>query len=101
MVCDKIIIQTGEGKMKKQLFWILPCIVIITGIVLMFNQSIADVTEQPEEDWSRGLKIGTTTVDKTLPVRETVDGNFVIQTYEEDMLRAQTFNNELKLTDEA
>lgn len=87
--------------MKKQLFWILPCIVIITGIVLMFNQSIADVTEQPEEDWSRGLKIGTTTVDKTLPVRETVDGNFVIQTYEEDMLRAQTFNNEFELIDEA
>ncbi|WP_010529597.1 hypothetical protein [Lentibacillus jeotgali] len=39
--------------MKKHLFWILPSIVMITGIFLMLNQSISDVTERLEQDWSR------------------------------------------------
>ncbi|GGJ97579.1 hypothetical protein GCM10007063_19880 [Lentibacillus kapialis] len=86
--------------MRKQLFWILPSIIIITGIFLMFNQSITDVTEQPEANWSRGLEIGTTTVDKTFPVQETPGGNFIIQTYEQDKLRAQIFNHEFKQINE-
>src|SRR5699024_10359076 len=86
--------------MKKHLFWILPAIVIIIGICLIFNRSSDDVTEQPEEDWSRSLKIGTTTVDKKLPVRENEDGNVVTQTYEENMVRFKTFNDNFELIDE-
>ncbi|ALX49066.1 hypothetical protein [Lentibacillus amyloliquefaciens] len=86
--------------MKKHIFWILPSIVIILGISLMLNESIADVTERPDENWSRGYKIGETTLDKKLPVRETAEGNYVLQTYEPDLLRVKTFNQAFELLNE-
>src|SRR5699024_5341802 len=86
--------------MKKHLFWILPAIVIIIGICLIFNRSMDDVTEQPEENWSRSLKIGKTSVDKKLPVRENGDGNVVTQTYDENMVRFTTFNDNVELMEE-
>ncbi|TFJ92626.1 hypothetical protein [Lentibacillus salicampi] len=86
--------------MKKHLFWILPAFIVITGICLMLNQSLTDVTQQPEKDWSRGVTIGETTVDKKLPVRVNEDGDFEIQTYEEGLVKKKTFNQTFELIDE-
>ncbi|SFE25436.1 hypothetical protein SAMN05216238_11162 [Lentibacillus persicus] len=86
--------------MKKHLFWVLPSIVILLGVLLMLNEGIADVTERPEKDWSRGLKIGETPVDKRLPVKETSEGQYVLQTYEPDLLKVKTFNRKFELLDE-
>ncbi|GEN54270.1 hypothetical protein [Halobacillus faecis] len=42
--------------------WVLPTIVVLVAVSLLFSHNYQEVTEQPDENWSRALDIGTTPV---------------------------------------
>lgn len=81
--------------MKKHLFWILPTIIIVAGVVNVFSQNISQVAEPPAADWSRALQIETTS-DNKLPVQVTEEGNINIQSFKDNQLQIQSLNKDFE-----
>ncbi|MFZ3577096.1 hypothetical protein [Virgibacillus sp. DJP39] len=84
----------------KQLYWVMPGVIIVFGLVLLFYHNYSEVTEPPEPNWSRALTIGKTEINKLPPIRETKDGNYIITRVDDQKLATTTINKEFTVKDE-
>ncbi|ASN05448.1 hypothetical protein [Virgibacillus necropolis] len=83
----------------KQLYWIIPGIIIIFGLTLLFSQNFSKVTEPPAPNWSRSLTISKTDVNRLPPIKQTKDGAYIITSFEGGKLATTTINSEFLVQD--
>lgn len=95
---------TWGNKMKTwirlNLYWMIPCVLILLGLSLLFVQNFSKVTAQPESDWSRGLLVGQSEVNKLPTIKETEDGNYLFSFFQENKLTTATLNKEFRIEKE-
>jgi hypothetical protein len=83
--------------MKKHLYWLIPILVILFAYTILFMKNLGEVTESPEEDWSRSLILSETSAIKHPLVKGTTEGAIVTVGYKEGTLAKHTYNDQLKL----
>ncbi|WP_404452917.1 hypothetical protein LG329_01995 [Virgibacillus necropolis] len=83
----------------RQLYWVIPGIIIVFGLALLFYQNFSKVTEQPASDWSRGLTIGKTDVNRLPPIKETKNGEYIITSFKDEKLATTTITDEFIVQD--
>ena len=86
-------------KLSTHLFWIIPTVIIIFGLLLLFYQNFSKVTEPPASNWSRALTIGKTDIKKLSPIRVSAEGEFIFTRMEGGKLATTTLNKDFKVTD--
>ncbi|ASK63275.1 hypothetical protein CFK37_14500 [Virgibacillus phasianinus] len=88
-----------KKNLVKQLYWVIPVVIMMFGLVLLFYQNYAKVTEPPAPNWSRGLTIGQTNVDRLPPIKNTKNGGFIVTSFENQKLTATTVNSDFTVQD--
>ncbi|MCT2535906.1 hypothetical protein NC661_08290 [Aquibacillus koreensis] len=78
--------------LRKQLPWLLPTILVAIVVSILFFQNLEEVTEVPEENWSRALPIGETTLTKYPFVRTSSEGEIAITQYENNAINNQIYD---------
>ncbi|MCL6572308.1 MAG: hypothetical protein K6T88_11585 [Bacillus sp. (in: Bacteria)] len=86
-------------KLVTQLYWVIPGVIMVFGLVLLFYQNFSNVTEPPAPDWSRALFVGETDENKLPPVKETEDGEFVFTSYQGEKLATTTVSKDFIVKD--
>ncbi|TGB02195.1 hypothetical protein [Halobacillus salinus] len=66
------------NKLKKSMTWIAPILIVIIGIVILFNENYQEVTEAPSEGWSREIQLGTTPNASEPSLSTTEDGDYSV-----------------------
>jgi hypothetical protein len=89
-----------KKKFLAQLYWAVPGVILIFGLLLLFYENFTKVTEPPAANWSRALHVGVTDLNKLPPVRVTEDGEFVFTRFEGEKLATTTLNKDLVVTDQ-
>ncbi len=89
-----------KKKFSRHLYWVIPAVITLFGLLLLFYQNFSDVTEPPASDWSRGLTVGETEINKLPPIRVTETGEFVFTRFEDEKLATTTLNEDFKVTEE-
>jgi hypothetical protein len=89
-----------QKKFLSQLYWVVPGVIFIFGLLLLFYENFSKVTEPPAANWSRALHVGVTDLNKLPPVRVTEDGEFVFTRFEAGKLATTTLNKDLVVTDQ-
>ena len=80
-------------RIKQHLYWGLPVTVLLIGIIILFFQNLSEVTEAPEENWSRELHIGETSTNNYPYVKQINEQSFELLEFSEDSLVKKTFNS--------
>lgn len=83
----------------RQLYWVIPGIIVIFGLTLLFYQNFSKVTEPPAPDWSRSLSVGKTDVSRLPPIKKTKDGEYIITSFDDGKLATTTLNSEFIVQD--
>lgn len=83
-----------------QLYWIIPGVIMVFGLLLLFYQNFSDVTEPPAQDWSRALTVGETDLNKLPPVKITENGEFVFTRFEGGKLATTTLGKDFTVKDQ-
>ncbi len=87
--------------LKQKLIWIVPLTMAFAFFSLLFYQGAESVSNQPSEDWSRGIEIGKSN-SKTLPtLYKTEDGKYQMTIFNEGILTKKTFSKEFTLENES
>jgi hypothetical protein len=89
-----------KDKFLKQLYWVIPGVILIFGLLLLFYENFAKVTEPPASDWSRALTVGVTDLNKLPPVKVTEDDEFVFTRFEDGKLATTTLGKDFKVKDQ-
>jgi len=84
----------------QKLYWIIPVVLILLGLILLFVENFSKVTAQPEPDWSRGLLVGKSQVNKLPAIIETKDGHYLFSFFQENELHTATMNKEFQIAEE-
>lgn len=88
-----------KRSLVKQLYWIIPGVIIMFGLFLLFYQNFSKVTEPPAPNWSRGLTVGSTDVSRLPPIGKTNDGKNVITSFENGKLANTILSKEFIVQD--
>lgn len=87
-------------KLKKSMTWIGPIIIVIAGIMLLFNENYQEVAEPPSEGWSRDLKIGTTPNASEPSLSTMKNGGYSVAYITDNGTKRNTYNKSLELLNE-
>ncbi|MEH7180316.1 hypothetical protein [Neobacillus vireti] len=87
-------------KFADKLYWIVPGVIMVLGILLLFYENFSDVTEHPAENWSRALTVGETDLNQLPPVKITENGDFVFTRFEDGKLATTTLGKDFTIKDE-
>jgi hypothetical protein len=87
-------------KFTAKLYWIVPGVILVLGILLLFYENFSDVTEPPADDWSRALTIGETDLNQLPPVKVTENGDFVFIRFEGGKLASTTLGKNFTVKDD-
>lgn len=87
-------------KFATKLYWIVPGIIMIIGILLLFYENFSDVTEHPSDDWSRALTIGKTEQNQLPPVKMTENEDLIFTRFENGILATTTLGKDFTVKDE-
>ncbi|MFB3162578.1 hypothetical protein ABLO26_14520 [Neobacillus sp. 179-J 1A1 HS] len=87
-------------KFATKLYWIVPGVIMIIGILLLFYENFSDVTEHPADDWSRALTIGETELNQLPPVKVTENGDFIFTRFEDGKLATTTLGKDFTVKKE-
>ncbi|WP_430785424.1 hypothetical protein VBD025_11105 [Virgibacillus flavescens] len=88
-----------KKQIVKQLYWIIPGLIVIFGLALLFYQNFSKVTEPPEPNWSRALTVGSTDVSRLPPIKEKENGNYLITAFKDEKLSTITINENFIVED--
>lgn len=86
--------------MRINLYWMIPGVLILLGLFLLFVQNFSKVTAQPESDWSRGLLVGQSEVNKLPAIKETEDGHYLFSFFQKNKLNTAAMNKEFRIEKE-
>jgi hypothetical protein len=89
-----------NNNLATKLYWIVPGIIIVLGILLLFYENFSDVTEHPADNWSRSLTVGETDLNQLPPVKNTENGDFVFTRFEDGKLATTTLGKDFTVKDE-
>lgn len=87
-------------KFATKLYWIVPGVIMVLGLLLLFYENFSDVTEPPADDWSRALTIGETDLNQIPPVKINENGDFVFTRFEDGKLAATTLGKDFTVKDQ-
>lgn len=88
-----------KRSLLKQLYWVIPGIIVMLGLVLLFCQNFSKVTEPPSPNWSRDLSVGKTEINKLFPIKETKDGMYILTSYEDGKMVTTMLNKAFQVKD--
>ncbi|WP_226035912.1 hypothetical protein [Aquibacillus saliphilus] len=87
-------------RLKSRLYWLIPAIILLVAIGLLFSENFKNVTEVPDEDWSRALPIGSTNINKYPFISKTEDGAIEIVEFDDQILVKKTYGSQYNVIDE-
>lgn len=85
--------------MKQKIVWIVPALLVLLGIGLLFVRNFEDVTEPPDSDWSRPLKLGETVTSDSPAVSSATNGAKIAYLTEEGV-KQTGYDQEYSSTEE-
>ncbi|WP_281976032.1 hypothetical protein [Halobacillus litoralis] len=83
-------------KLKGKVIWLLPSIIVLFGITLLFMENYNEVTEPANEEWSRELEVGLTSVLRT-PTTHLLDEKRSITYITEDGVQRNIYDDRYNL----
>ncbi len=87
--------------LKQKLIWIVPLTMAFAFFSLLFYQGAESVSNQPSEDWSRGIEIGKSN-SKALPnLYKNEDGTYQTAIFNDGTLTKKTFSKNFTLENES
>ncbi len=89
--------NTMKSWIRLNLYWTIPGVLIVLGLLLLFVQTFSKVTAQPESDWSRGLLVGQSQVNKLPAIKETEGGKYLFSFFQENKLNTATLDKEFRI----
>ncbi|ARI76690.1 hypothetical protein [Halobacillus mangrovi] len=84
-------------KIKSIMVWLAPTIIIMIAISVLFLENYQDVSEPPDDNWSRGLKIGKTSFEQEPFVHQTEDGQRSLSYLTNDGVQQNIYNDNYEL----
>ncbi|MRH44724.1 hypothetical protein GH741_18920 [Aquibacillus halophilus] len=85
---------------KQRFYWLIPAIGILIAIGLLFYQNLSNVAEAPEENWSKALPIGETSINKYPYVTKTDELTTEIVEFDSETLVKRTYGDKYTIIDE-
>ncbi|KAB7668887.1 hypothetical protein [Bacillus sp. B1-b2] len=86
-----------NSRLRTNLYWIIPVVIVSLGLVLLCYQNYSKVTEAPDDDWSRGIVVGETQFNKLPKIRETADGKYVFSFFQDNKLITKELDNDFNM----
>ncbi|KHE68698.1 DUF2975 domain-containing protein [Halobacillus sp. BBL2006] len=83
--------------MKKIMVWLAPMIIILTAVSILFLENYQEVTQPADDNWSRGLKVGTTPFTQEPFVHQTEDGQLSVAFLTDEGVQQNIYNEHYEL----
>ncbi|WP_407272546.1 hypothetical protein [Radiobacillus sp. PE A8.2] len=81
-------------KLSQRLYWIIPVLFLTVGTGILFFQNLLEVTEVPEDDWSRAIPIGELSGNKA-PIITEQDNQLALTYFENETLVQDIYDQNL------
>ncbi|GGM37290.1 hypothetical protein GCM10011351_24370 [Paraliobacillus quinghaiensis] len=78
---------------KKRLYWLIPFLLILLAIGLVFHKNLLEVTEPPEDNWSRAISIGKSSINAYPTIEKEEDGSISLTHFKDKALAKTTYND--------
>lgn len=86
-----------SNRLRINLYWIIPVVIILLGLILLFFQNYSKVTAEPDNAWSRGLVVGETQLNKLPKIAEAADGHFVFSFFQDNKIVTKELDREFNV----
>ncbi|UOQ94239.1 hypothetical protein MUO14_04560 [Halobacillus shinanisalinarum] len=87
-------------KLKEKWVWLGPLLVILIGVSILFAENYQEVTEPPNESWSREVEIGSTPTLIEPHITVTKDGNISVSYVTKEGVQQKSLNETYQVVSE-